>query len=106
VQGFVFRLVPPRADFATTMSDDERAMMHAHVAYWGELLARGRVAAFGPVADAGGGYGLGVVLAEDAADAEAIRDGDPTMAPGSGFRTEIAPMYSLVTPAGTFDGSA
>lgn len=104
MKGFVFRLIPPRPDFATTMSDVERAMMTAHLEYWGELLEQGRVAAFGPVADPSGGYGLGVVFAEDLAEAEAIRDKDPTMAPGSGFRTEIAPMYRLITPAGAYDG--
>jgi hypothetical protein len=26
VTGFVFRLIPPRPDFASTMSDDERAI--------------------------------------------------------------------------------
>jgi uncharacterized protein YciI len=100
--GFVFRLIPPRPDFATTMSDDERALMTAHSEYWSDLIAQGRCVAVGPVDDPAGGYGLGVVLAEDLAGAEDIRDKDPAMAPGSEFRTEIAPMYRLVTPAGSF----
>jgi len=101
--GFVFRLIPPRPDFATTMSDDERTFMTAHSEYWRDLIAQGRCVAVGPVADPAGGYGLGVVLAEDMAEAEDIRRKDPAMAPGSGFRTEIAPMYRLATPTGSFD---
>ena len=56
------------------MSDDERATMLEHVGYWSELLARGRVLAFGPVDDPTGGYGIGIALAEDVAEAETIRD--------------------------------
>jgi uncharacterized protein YciI len=104
--GFVFRLIPPRPDFAATMSDDERAFMTAHVKYWSDLIAQGRCVAVGPVADPAGGYGLGVVLAEDFAAAEDIRDKDPALAPGSGFRTEIAPMYRLATPTGSFNASS
>jgi hypothetical protein len=33
MMGFVFRLVPPRADFASTMSEAERATMDAYVGY-------------------------------------------------------------------------
>jgi uncharacterized protein YciI len=85
------------------MSDDERATMMQHVGYWSELLARGRVLAFGPVEDPAGGYGIGIVLAEDMAEAETIRDNDPTMTSPHGFRTEISPMRRLVTPTGSFD---
>jgi uncharacterized protein YciI len=85
------------------MSDNERAFMTAHSEYWTDLVAQGRCMAVGPVADPAGGYGLGVVLAGDLTEAEDIRDKDPAMAPGSGFRTEIAPMYRLTTPAGSFN---
>src|ERR1039458_2373936 len=103
MMGFVFRLIPPRPDFMSRMSDDERASMTSHFAYWGELLAQGRVAAVGPVNDPAGPYGIGIVLAEDMADAEAVRDADPAMQSRHGFVTEIAPMVRLVTPAGSFD---
>ena len=103
MRGFVFRLIPPRPDFASTMSDDERATMREHVGYWSELLARGRVQAFGPIEDPAGGYGIGIVLAEDVAAAETIRDNDPTMSSPLGFRTEISPIRRLVTPTGSFD---
>jgi uncharacterized protein YciI len=104
--GYVFRLIPPRPDFASTMSEDERGVMDAHFAYWGELLARGQVIAIGPVADPNGPYGIGIVLAPDMTGAEVIRDGDPAMRSPFGFRTEVAPMLRLVTPSGAYDAAA
>ena len=103
--GYVFRLIPPRPDFALTMSEDERAVMDAHFGYWGALLARGQVIAIGPVADPNGPYGIGIVLAADLAEAEVIRDGDPAMRSHFAFRTEIAPMLRLVTQSGAYDAT-
>ncbi|MCG5432309.1 hypothetical protein LV457_08380 [Mycobacterium sp. MYCO198283] len=39
---FLFRLIPPRADFAQTMTDDEQAAMDAHMAYWQQESGRHR----------------------------------------------------------------
>jgi len=103
MMGFVFRLVPPRPDFAFAMSDDERATMIKHVGYWSALAEKGSVVAFGPVNDPQGPYGIGIVLAEDIGEAEAVRDDDPAMASPHGFRTEIAPMMRLITPDAVFD---
>ena len=100
--GFFFRLVPPRSDFAFTMSDEERKAMLAHVDYWTGLARAGSVVAFGPVGDADGPFGIGIVLAEDEAAAEALRDADPVMRAIDGFTTKITPMLQLVTPAGVF----
>jgi uncharacterized protein YciI len=96
--GFLFRLLPPRPDFAFTMSEEERQAMLAHVEYWTGLAKAGSVAAFGPVADHAGPYGIGIVLAHDLAAAEALRDQDPVMTRLPGFRTEIMTMVQLVTP--------
>jgi uncharacterized protein len=103
MMGFVFRLVPPRPSFASDMSAEERATMMDHVGYWSALNAQGRVLAFGPVNDPHGGYGIGVVLAENLADAESIRDADPAVRSAHGFRGEIAPMLRLVTPTDIYD---
>jgi uncharacterized protein YciI len=105
VKGFVFRLIPPRPDFAYTMTDDERAIMLAHVAYWSRLAEQGHALAFGPVDDPNGPYGIGVVLAEDIAAASAMRDDDPALRASNGFRTEIAPMLSLVTRNARYDAT-
>jgi uncharacterized protein len=105
VQPFLFKLVPPRPDFPFTMSADERETMLEHVRYWGELTDAGVTIAYGPVNDPSGGYGIGLVLAADLAEAERLRDGDPAMLSSHGFLTEILPMLRLVTPTGSYDAT-
>ena len=79
---FLFRLIPPRADFAQTMTADEQQAMSEHMAYWQQLLHDGRVVVYGPVADPEGVWGLGVLRAADRAEALAIGDGDPSVTAG------------------------
>jgi uncharacterized protein len=76
---FLFRLVPPRADFAQTMSPDEQHAMTLHMEYWQDLLAAGVVVVYGPVADPEGVWGLGVLRAADRAEALAIGERDPSV---------------------------
>ncbi len=104
MKGFVFRLIPPRPDFAFTMNDEERSTMGAHFGYWSQLAEQRKALAFGPVDDPSGVYGIGIVLAEDETEAMALRDVDPALLSSHGFHTEIAPMLSLVTPTQRFDG--
>ncbi len=101
--GFLFRLNPPRPTFPADITDDEMATMISHVEYWTALAADGIAIAFGPVADPERGYGIGVILADDLAHAERLRDDDPAMQAPHGFTTDILPMPSLVTQAGRFD---
>jgi uncharacterized protein YciI len=84
------------------MSDDERRAMVAHVEYWTGLIHAGSVVAFGPVDDTAGPFGIGIVVAEDQAAAEALREADPVMQALDGFETEISPMLQLVTPGGVY----
>lgn len=104
--GFLFKLIPPRPDFRVTMSDDERATMVEHVRYWGELTASGKALAYGPVNDPAGGYGIGIVIADDTLEAQQLRDGDPAMRSERGFHTDILPMMRLVTPTATYEGAS
>lgn len=99
MKAFAYRLIPPRPTFMTDMTEAERAVMMEHVGYWSGLAAAGQALAFGPVAE---GYGLGIVLAGDQAEAERIRDDDPAMRSPHGFRTEITPFVQLVTPTATY----
>lgn len=101
--GFVYRLLPPRPTFAEDMTPDERATMSAHGAYWAALMDAGKAVAFGPVYDPAGSYGLGIVVVENRAEAEAIRDADPAITSPHGLRCELAPMIRLVTTAGVYD---
>ena len=60
---FLFRLIPPRADFAQTMTAEEQQAMAEHMEYWQQLLHDGRVVVYGPVADPEGVWGMGVLRA-------------------------------------------
>jgi uncharacterized protein YndB with AHSA1/START domain len=93
---FMCRLIPPRPTFAQDMSADERAIMQKHVAYWTQMLERGTAIVFGPVADPKGGWGLGVIRAKSEDEMNGLRDGDPTIQSGLGFRYEILPMIRAV----------
>jgi uncharacterized protein YciI len=104
MKGFVYRLLAPRPTFAVDMTPEERATLNDHAAYWAELMHRGKAVAFGPVNDPQGPYGLGILLVEDLAEAEAIRDADPAIAGPHGLRGELAPMIRLVTTEGVYEG--
>ena len=62
---YFLKLNPCRPTFAMDMTDDERAIMQQHVAYWGDLMNKGRVVVYGPVMDPKGPLGMGVVEADD-----------------------------------------
>ena len=79
---FLFRLIPPRADFAQTMTDDERATMAEHLAYWEQLMADGKVLVYGPVADPEGVWGMGVMRVADRAEVLEIGERDPSVVAG------------------------
>jgi uncharacterized protein YciI len=79
---FLFRLIPPRADFAQTMTAEEQQAMAGHMEYWQRLLHDGRVVVYGPVADPEGVWGLGVLRAADRADVLAIGERDPSVTVG------------------------
>jgi uncharacterized protein YciI len=79
---FLFRLIPPRADFAQTMTESEQAAMAGHQEYWQQLLHDGRVVVYGPVADPEGVWGMGVLRAADRAEVLAIGEADPSVTAG------------------------
>ena len=93
---FFCRLIPPRSDFMQTMSDAERAIMQQHVGYWSGKVATGNAIAFGPVADPKGGYGIGIMRAENLEAMHALRDADPAVLANVGFGYEIAVMPRIV----------
>jgi len=93
---FLCRLIPPRSDFMTTMTADERGIMQAHVGYWSGKVTTGNALVFGPVADPKGGYGIGIIKVADRAEMEALRDADPAMQSGIGFSYDILAMPRVV----------
>jgi uncharacterized protein YciI len=79
---FLFRLIPPRADFAQTMTPAEESAMNHHAAYWQKLQSAGKVVVYGPVADPEGVWGLGVLRAAGRDEALRIGESDPSIVAG------------------------
>jgi uncharacterized protein YciI len=91
---FFLKLIPPRPDFPTSMSDAERETMGRHADYLAGLLKSRVGTAFGPVFDPAGAFGIGIVEAADERAARALTDNDPAVMAGIG-RYEIFPMRLL-----------
>ena len=89
----LYRLLPPRPDFAFTMTPEEAAVMQEHGDYWDRLLAEGTAVVFGPVAEPSGAWGLGVLEVDDPADAERVREADPAVVSGR-LTAELHPMVA------------
>jgi uncharacterized protein YciI len=85
VSTFVFRLIAPRPTFALDMTDEEREIMGRHAAYWQPYIDSGQMVVFGPVLDATGSWGLGVVEAADEHEDElrAFAARDPAVLSGT-----------------------
>ncbi|HTV25338.1 MAG TPA: SRPBCC domain-containing protein [Polyangiaceae bacterium] len=90
------RLVPPRPDFAMTMSPTERATMGEHVAYCRGLLEQGKAILFGPVVDGPAVWGCGLFTVADDAEARALTDADPVIKAGIGARYELLPFLNIM----------
>jgi uncharacterized protein len=80
---FVFRLKAPRPTFALDMTDEERDLMGRHASYWQPFVDSGQMVIFGPVLDATGSWGLGVVEADDEDELRAFAAGDPVVTTGT-----------------------
>jgi uncharacterized protein len=94
---FLFRLIPPRADFAQTMTADEQFAMAGHMEYWQRLMRDGKVLVYGPVADPEGVWGLGVLRAADRAEVLEIGERDPSVT--AGINTfEVFEIMGGITP--------
>jgi uncharacterized protein YciI len=95
---YLCRLIPPRASFATEMTPAEAKAMGEHVAYWTDLLSKGKVIAFGPVMDPQGPWGVGIVSVGDAAELHELQANDPAIKASIGLRYEAYEMPRLVYP--------
>jgi uncharacterized protein YndB with AHSA1/START domain len=93
---FFCRLIAPRPSFAMDMSPEEAALMKVHADYLRELLAAGKVIAFGPVGDPAGPWGMAVLRAKDDAEVASLLAADPTSKSARGFRWETLPMMTAV----------
>ena len=75
------------------MTDEERATMMKHVAYWTEIMNQGKVLAFGPVLDPEAVYGLGIIAVENEQEVKDFIAGDPA---GKINTYEYFPMKAIV----------
>jgi uncharacterized protein len=80
---FVIRLIAPRPTFALDITDEERAIMVRHAAYWQPRIDAGQAVVFGPVLDDRGTWGLGVVEAEDEDELRSFAAADPAVTTGT-----------------------
>jgi uncharacterized protein len=75
------------------MSEEERAIMARHAAHWQPLVDSGQMVIFGPVLDASGSWGLGVVEADNEEEVRAFAASDPVVTTGTGT-VEIGRMLA------------
>jgi uncharacterized protein len=95
-KSYFLRLNPPRASFTSDMTDDERAIMLKHVAYWKQYIEDGTCVVLGPVADPKGTYGIAVVQVESEAQLNIMIKNDPA----NGLNIyEIYPMRAVIKEA-------
>jgi uncharacterized protein YciI len=90
---FFLKLIPCRPTFAMDMTDEERAVMMEHIAYWKKWMDEGRVVVFGPVMDPAGPYGMGVVQAGNEAEVQEFVANDPASKIN---RYEFYPMRAVL----------
>jgi uncharacterized protein YciI len=93
---YLCKYIPPRTDFLSTMSADEKQWMAQHGNYLNLLLEQGLIVAHGPVMDPAGGYGLSLYRIDDKQDIALLTAADPIVKNGVGHY-EHHPMLHLAT---------
>ena len=83
---FAYRILPPRAEFATTITPEEMAIMGRHWGHLQALHATGAVRFVGRAEN--GDYGFCVFDAPDEGEARRIAWSDPAVAEGL-MRVEV-----------------
>lgn len=83
---FLYRILPPRADFAATITEAEMGVMGRHFAHLQSLHAAGKLRFVGRAEN--GDFGLAVFEAADEVEARAVADADPAVAEGL-MRVEV-----------------
>lgn len=91
----ILRLDPPRATFQQDMTDAERQIMREHVAYWTDQVNKGTMLIFGPVLDPKGGWGVGILEADNIEAVHQLTFEDPVIKAGT-HTVEVLPMATVV----------
>ncbi len=90
---YLMRFVAHRKTFAQDMTDEERATMGRHVAYWTERIREGSAIIFGPVIDPRESWGFAVLRVASEAAALALAGNDPAIGLG---RHEVLLIPQLI----------
>lgn len=91
---YLCKFIPPRANFLSTLSADEKEWMKQHGAYLNALLDQGLVVAHGPVMDPAGAYGVSIFRIADDQEISTLTSQDPIIRNGVGHY-EHHPMLHL-----------
>jgi uncharacterized protein YciI len=94
---FLLKLVAPRPNFSTGMTDSEARVMREHGAYIKDFVNKGTAIIMGPVIDPNGAWGMVVVEAGSEDEVRSFITRDPTVLSNLGFRYEIYPMLRAVS---------
>lgn len=92
MKAFFCKLIPPRPSFPSDITPAETQLVHQHVGYWTDLLSKGIVMVFGPVADPKGSYGIAIIEQQSEADARELATNDPVIRANAGFSFELYSM--------------
>ncbi|MDR3595647.1 YciI family protein [Clostridium sp.] len=92
---YVLKSFPSRPTFMQDMTEEERTVMHEHIAYWTDKAEKGIAIVFGPVFDPKGGYGLGIIEVENEDEVHNLIKDDPAVKSGI-QRTEFYPMRAVL----------
>jgi len=88
---YYFKLIPPRPSFPGDMTEEERAVMQRHSAYFEEQFEAGKLLLYGPVMAPDGAFGLGILEVEGEEEARRFGENDPSVLAGLN-RFEFYPM--------------
>jgi len=97
MKSWLIKIIPPRPTFDKDSTPAEDALMDQHFAYWKDLNEKGVCIFGGPVLDAKGVYGILVVRAATADEANALAAGDPSVKAGLN-KNEVAEMKVAFVP--------
>lgn len=93
---FLLRLNAPRPTFPFDINNAEKTAMAAHAGFWRSHAGAGIALVVGPVFDPKGAWGMAVIKAESADEAEALGKSDPVVLAGLGFSYDASPMPSVI----------
>ena len=110
---FVLKLIPPRPTFAEDMTNEEKAIMKQHAAYWKVKADHGVAIVYEPVLDPKGVYGLGIIEVDNEDQARAFcsrrpdgqiraqQDRNPSDASNSGQKVSWVTSVPMKTVIGS-----